>query len=86
MFCFFKAYQSQTGPFGGLLAPASSFEDYIVTLEDMFVESLPSVVFKVGVGKSMLSQLPLSSLSLNVLNFLLCFFLSFSFEQEYIMP
>ena len=57
-----KAYHSQTGPFGGLLAPASNFEDYIVTLEDMFVESLPSVVFKVGVGKSLLSQLPQFSL------------------------
>jgi hypothetical protein len=62
MFCFFKAYHSQTGPFGGLLAPASNFQDYIVTLEDMFVESLPSVVFKVGVGKSLLSQLPQFSL------------------------
>ncbi len=87
--CFicFKAYQFQTGPFGGLLVLASSFMDYVVTLEDMFVESLPTVVFKVSVGKSLLSQL-LSQLShptfkvsvgKSLLSQLPCFFLSFSF-------
>ena len=58
LFCFFKAYQSQTGPFGGLLAPSSSFINYVVSLQDIFVELLPSVVFKVGLGKSLLTQLP----------------------------
>ena len=62
LFCFFKAYQSQTGPFGGLLAPSSSFINYVVSLEDIFVELLPSVVFKVGVGKLLLTQLPQFSL------------------------
>ena len=61
LFCFL-AYQSQTGPFGGLLAPSSSFINYVVSLEDMFVELLPSVVFKVGVGKLLLTQLPQFSL------------------------
>ena len=58
LFCYFKAYQSQTGAFGGLLAPVSSFLKYIVSLEDMFVEVLPSLVYKHGVGKSLLLQLP----------------------------
>ena len=62
LFCFFKAYQSQTGPFGGLLAPASNFLNYVVSLEDTFVALLPSVVFKVGLGKSLLTELPQFSL------------------------
>ena len=63
LFCYFKAYQSQTGAFGGLLTPVSSFLQYIVSLEDMFVEVLPSMVYKHGVVKSLLSQLPRFSLT-----------------------
>ena len=44
------------------MALSSSFINCVVSLEDIFVELLPSVVFKVGLGKSLLTQLPHFSL------------------------
>ena len=58
LFFYFKAYQSHTETFGGLLAPEGIFAGYIASLESKFVEVLPSIVHKVGVGKLLMSQLP----------------------------
>ena len=43
LFCYFKAYQSQTETTSGLLAPTTDFLTYISNLESMFVGLLQSI-------------------------------------------
>jgi hypothetical protein len=64
LFCNFKSYQAQMEKTGGLLAPSTEFLAYITDLEGIFVQVLPTIVHKVGLGKSLLSNLPNFSFSL----------------------
>ena len=56
LLCFFKAYKSEKS-FGGLLAPATSYLQYVIQLEDLFVKDFSMYTKGVGVGKSILMKL-----------------------------
>ena len=56
LLCFFKAYKSEKS-FGGLLAPATSYLQYVIQLEDLFVKDFSMYTKSVGVGKSILVKL-----------------------------
>ena len=56
LLCFFKAYKSEKS-FGGLLAPATSYLQYVIQLEDLFVKDFSMYTKSVGVGKSILMKL-----------------------------
>lgn len=57
LFCYFKAYQSKTKPFSGLLIPSEDFVHYITLLESTFVDELPIVLNKAGLGKCLVGKL-----------------------------
>ncbi|CAB3980292.1 Hypothetical predicted protein [Paramuricea clavata] len=57
LFCYFKAYESSTKPFSGLLVPGADFVDYITHLESTFVNELPKSLNKLGIGKHLMGKL-----------------------------
>ena len=57
LFCYFNANQSKTKPFSGLLIPSEDFVHYITLLESTFVDELPIVLNKAGLGKYLVGKL-----------------------------
>lgn len=57
LFCYFKAYESETKLFGGLLVPEDVFVKYITLRECKFVIELPNVLKKFGIGKYLMGKL-----------------------------
>ena len=56
LLCFFKAYKSEKG-FGELLSPATSYLQYVIQQEDLFVKDFSMYTKSVKVGKSILMKL-----------------------------
>ena len=56
LLCFFKAYESEKC-FGGLLAPAAPYLQYIIKLEDLFVKDFSMFTKRNAIGKTILTKL-----------------------------
>ena len=56
LLCFFKAYKSEKSV-GGILAPATSYLQYVMQIEDLFVKDFSMYTKCVVVGKSISMKL-----------------------------
>ena len=61
LFCYFKAYD-ESKPFGGLTIPDVRLVNYCKAIEEIFVEALPQIISKPGIGKHLVSILAIFSL------------------------
>ena len=57
VFMFFKAYESDSTTFGGLVVPSKVMIDYVIKLEDTFVGKFQDLNILQGIGKHLLEVL-----------------------------
>ena len=55
LLCYFKAYETTKQPFGGLTVPHTAFREHILKAEQLFVDTLPNINSKPGIGKQLIS-------------------------------
>ena len=58
LFCHFKAYNENKGPFGSLVVPTTSFVQYITNIEQEFIGEFSNSMTTSGVGKHIVDVLP----------------------------
>jgi hypothetical protein len=58
LFCHFKAYNENKGPFGSLVVPTTSFVQYITNIEQEFIGEFSNSMTTSGVGKHIADVLP----------------------------
>jgi hypothetical protein len=58
LLCYFKAYETDKQPFGGLTVPVAALVQYILKAEQIFIEAFPNMISKPGIAKQLISMIP----------------------------